>query len=94
MPIYEYMCRKCGHEFEMMQRFSDEPTKKCPECTGKVEKIISQSTFHLKGSGWYATDYGKKSHNGEANKNKKKPEGSEEKKSEDKSENKEKKTDD
>ncbi len=76
MPIYEYKCRKCGHGFEMMQRFSDQPVKKCPECSGTVDKLISQSTFHLKGSGWYATDYGKKSHGGKPGKKKSEDNGS------------------
>jgi len=60
MPIYEYRCTKCGHEFEMMQKFSDRPVKKCIKCSGKVEKLISQSSFVLKGSGWYQTDYANK----------------------------------
>lgn len=60
MPIYEYKCKGCGKEFEVIQKFSDAPVKKCADCGGKVEKIISQSSFVLKGSGWYATDYGKK----------------------------------
>jgi predicted nucleic acid-binding Zn ribbon protein len=75
-----------------MQRFSDEPKKRCPECSGRVDKLISQSTFHLKGTGWYATDYGKKSHGGGAGK--KKSEGSENKRDEDKVDKKEKKADD
>jgi putative FmdB family regulatory protein len=61
MPIYEYECTKCGHIEEALQRFSDKPLTKCPQCTGKLHKLISQSSFHLKGSGWYVTDYaGKK----------------------------------
>ncbi len=59
MPIYEYACKKCG-SFEIMQRISEDPLKRCPTCGGKVNKLISLSAFHLKGSGWYATDYGKK----------------------------------
>ncbi len=70
MPIYEYRCRKCGFEFEKMQRFSDQPVKKCPECSGRVDKLVSQSSFRLKGTGWYATDYGKKSHGGDKPKRK------------------------
>lgn len=59
MPIYEYACKKCGN-FEIMQRITEDPLKKCPTCGGaKVTKLISQSAFHLKGSGWYMTDYGK-----------------------------------
>jgi putative FmdB family regulatory protein len=60
MPIYEYRCSACGHEFEVIQKFSDKPIKKCAECGGKAEKLISQSSFVLKGSGWHATDYAKK----------------------------------
>ena len=57
MPIYEYQCEKCNEITEAFQRFSDKPLKKCPNCSGKLHKIISQSTFHLKGTGWYVTDY-------------------------------------
>jgi putative FmdB family regulatory protein len=59
MPIYEYRCMACSHEFEMMQKFSDPPLEQCPSCAGKVNKLISRSAFHLKGSGWYVTDYGR-----------------------------------
>ncbi len=59
MPIYEYSCKKCG-SFETMQRITEDPLKKCPTCGSKVTKLISHSAFHLKGSGWYMTDYGKK----------------------------------
>lgn len=59
MPIYEYSCKKCGN-FETMQRITENPLKKCPTCGAKVTKLISHSAFHLKGSGWYMTDYGKK----------------------------------
>jgi putative FmdB family regulatory protein len=61
MPIYEYECTKCGAVQEVLQRFSDKPLTKCPNCSGKLQKLVSQSTFHLKGSGWYATDYASKS---------------------------------
>lgn len=58
MPIYEYICNDCGKGFEALQKFSDKPLKQCVHCSGKnVEKVISQSSFHLKGSGWYKTDY-------------------------------------
>ncbi len=56
MPIYEYTCKQCGN-FEIMQRITEDPLKKCPTCGSKVSKLISRSAFHLKGSGWYATDY-------------------------------------
>ena len=63
MPIYEYACKKCDEEFEVSQRITDEPLKRslCPHCGKRtaVTKLISRSSFHLKGSGWYATDYGK-----------------------------------
>ena len=57
MPIYEYRCQDCNHEFERMQKFSDPPVAACPACEGSVQKLISRSAFHLKGSGWYVTDY-------------------------------------
>lgn len=60
MPIYEYQCFSCNSNFEATQKISDKPLKKCPSCGGKVSKLISQTTFHLKGSGWYTTDYTKK----------------------------------
>jgi len=60
VPIYEYVCSKCGHEFEVIQSFSDKPIRKCEECGGRVKKKVSQSSFHLKGSGWYVTDYSSK----------------------------------
>jgi putative FmdB family regulatory protein len=59
MPIYEYKCAKCG-VVEVMQGIKEAPLKKCPTCKGKVEKMISSTSFVLKGSGWYATDYAKK----------------------------------
>ena len=57
MPIYEYNCKNCGKGFEILQKFSDPPPLKCPLCSGEVSKLISQCAFHLKGTGWYATDY-------------------------------------
>ncbi len=72
MPIYEYECLKCGKTTEAMQKFSDPPLAECCHCKGEVRKLISMSTFHLKGSGWYVTDYAGKnqsscaSRNGEA----------------------------
>jgi len=61
MPIYEYECTKCGKIEEVLQRFSDKPLTKCRSCAGRLHKLVSQSTFHLKGNGWYATDYANKS---------------------------------
>jgi putative FmdB family regulatory protein len=63
MPIYEYQCEKCG-EFEMTQRITEPPLKKCPTCKRKVRKLISNTSFHLKGSGWYVTDYARKGKDG------------------------------
>ena len=61
MPIYEYACARCGHEVEVWQRISDKPKKKCPACGAlKLERLISNTSFHLKGSGWYVTDYANK----------------------------------
>lgn len=61
MPIYEYRCLDCSHEFELLQKFSDPPAEACPTCAGTVQKLISRSAFHLKGDGWYVTDYARKS---------------------------------
>lgn len=61
MPIYEYKCESCGCRFERLQTFTEEPLKVCPRCGGTVKKLISRSSFILKGSGWYATDYARKS---------------------------------
>lgn len=61
MPIYEYECKNCGLVTEELQKFSDPPMRKCPACGGRVKKLMSMNTFHLKGGGWYVTDYaGKK----------------------------------
>ncbi len=60
MPIYEYSCKNCSSEFELIQKILDPPAKKCPSCGGKIEKKVSLSSFQLKGTGWYATDYAKK----------------------------------
>jgi putative FmdB family regulatory protein len=59
MPIYEYLCETCGREFEEWQRFSDAPVERC-SCGGRARRLISQSSFILKGTGWYVTDYGRK----------------------------------
>ena len=82
MPFYEYQCQACGHEFEEFQKITDKPVKTCPECKKrKVRRLISQTSFVLKGSGWYVTDYARKgassSSDGSGGKN-----GSGEKKSE------------
>lgn len=75
MPIYEYQCKKCGHKFEKIQLFSDAPVKKCPECGGAVEKLISRSAVQFKGTGWYVTDYAKKNDGGSSNNTKSPGEG-------------------
>lgn len=59
MPIYEYQCQKCG-TFEVTQRITEKPLGKCPSCKGKVKKLISNTSFQLKGTGWYVTDYARK----------------------------------
>jgi putative FmdB family regulatory protein len=61
MPIYEYKCRKCGKEYEAFQGINEPDLKSCKFCKGNVHKLVSLSSFNLKGSGWYTTDYaGKK----------------------------------
>lgn len=61
MPVYEYLCGKCGHEFEVTQRITADPIKTCPKCKArKVERLISNTAFQLKGTGWYITDYQRK----------------------------------
>lgn len=69
MPIYEYQCSNCGHQLEAIQKFSDDPLHECPECKqSTLQKLVSNSAFHLKGGGWYVTDF--------RDKDKKKPESS------------------
>ena len=60
MPLYEYECDANGHRFEVIQKFSDPPLEVCPQCGSTVHKLIAAPAFHLKGSGWYLTDYAKK----------------------------------
>ncbi|MEN8710997.1 MAG: FmdB family zinc ribbon protein [Arenicellales bacterium] len=58
MPIYEYECEECGHQLEAIQKFSDDPLTECPKCKKSgLKKLLSASAFHLKGSGWYETDF-------------------------------------
>jgi putative FmdB family regulatory protein len=61
MPLYEYQCKKCKHRFEKILKFSDKHVRKCPECGGPVEQLLSAPAVQFKGSGWYVTDYAKKS---------------------------------
>jgi putative FmdB family regulatory protein len=60
MPLREYQCDACGHRFEVIQKMSDPPLEACPKCGEVVRKLQAAPAFHLKGSGWYATDYAKK----------------------------------
>ena len=64
MPLREYQCKKCKHRFEKIQKFSDKPLKKCPECGGPLEDVISAPAVQFKGSGWYVTDYARKGSTG------------------------------
>ena len=58
MPIYDYKCSKCDHQFEVIQKFSEKPIKKCPKCElNSVSKMVSAPSFRLKGGGWYETDF-------------------------------------
>jgi putative FmdB family regulatory protein len=58
MPIYEYKCEECGHQLEAIQKFSDDPITECPKCKKPaLKKMLSASAFHLKGNGWYETDF-------------------------------------
>jgi putative FmdB family regulatory protein len=62
MPLYEYECTQCGHRFELIQRFADPPAETCAACgQGPVHKLLSAPAVHFKGTGWYVTDYAKKS---------------------------------
>ncbi len=79
MPLYEYQCKKCKHKFEKIQKFSDPPIRKCPECGSPVEKVMHAPNVQFKGTGWYVTDYG-----GKDKSEKSKAEGSSEKSSSEK----------
>jgi putative FmdB family regulatory protein len=57
MPIYEYQCLKCSKKFEVMQKISDDPLSECRSCGGELKKLITSTSFVLKGEGWYVTDY-------------------------------------
>ena len=63
MPLYEYQCDKCAHRFEVIQKYSDPPIEVCPKCGGHVSKLLSSPAIQFKGSGWYVTDYARKSSN-------------------------------
>jgi putative FmdB family regulatory protein len=91
MPIYEYQCEGCGEVFELIQKFSDEPLKVHEKCGAPVHRMITSSAIQFKGSGWYATDYGKGS-NGSKKSDSEKSEKSEKKDSGDASSKSESKT--
>ncbi|HSL11024.1 MAG TPA: FmdB family zinc ribbon protein [Actinomycetota bacterium] len=65
MPTYEYACRSCGHTFEIVQSMSDDALTTCPKCAGELRKVFAPPAIAFKGSGFYATDHGKKSKPGE-----------------------------
>lgn len=73
MPIYEYQCTHCGRTLEVMQKITDEPLETCPSCKGKLRRLISLTSFQLKGSGWYATDYKDNGKKGKKEKRAEKP---------------------
>ncbi len=94
MPIYEYECLKCGHRFEVIQKISDPPIKKCEKCKkGKAEKLISSPAIQFKGTGWYVTDYAKKGEESKKAEKAEKSAGSTDSKSSEKSPSKKKKKD-
>ena len=66
VPLHEYQCKKCKHKFEKIQKFSDKPIRKCPECGGPLEQLMHAPAVQFKGSGWYATDYASKGGSGDA----------------------------
>ena len=83
MPVYEYRCNACGHEFEETQKMADEPIRTCPKCKKKkVERLISLTSFHLKGGGWYSDLYGSAKAGAKAEASEAKPETSSETKPE------------
>ena len=91
VPLYEYECQACLFRFEKLQRLSDPPPKKCPECGGKIVQMMSASSVQFKGSGWYVSDYQRKGSGADSTGEKKaasKPESKSEAKTESKSETK------
>src|SRR5688572_3695880 len=88
MPIYEYECDKCGAHLEVLQKMGDKALTKCNKCSGRVRKVVSRSSFQLKGSGWYVTDYASKKGESKSEKSESKTSTKSEPKSEPKSESK------
>ena len=68
MPIYEYRCENCGEELELFRSITDKGSLSCKSCGGSMKKLISRSSFHLKGTGWYVTDYAGKKTTGQEEK--------------------------
>jgi putative FmdB family regulatory protein len=68
LPLYEYACTQCGQHIEKIQKFSDPPLTKCEKCGGRLKKVLSSPAIQFKGSGWYVTDYARKSSIGAGNK--------------------------
>ena len=82
MPLYEYQCSRCGTRIEKIQKFSDRPLTKCEHCGGKLERLLSSPAIQFKGSGWYVTDYARKSASSESRKTTSSSDGDEKKTSE------------
>jgi len=68
VPMYEYLCAKCGHRFEKIENHNASVRKKCPKCGGKAERVLTPPAIQFKGSGWYVTDYAGKSSGGDSKK--------------------------
>jgi putative FmdB family regulatory protein len=74
MPTYEYVCKRCGHLFEIIQSMRDDPLTECPECGGELRKVFAPPAISFKGSGFYTTDHRKKSKRSTEGPSEKKPE--------------------
>src|SRR5918996_2339502 len=88
MPLYEYQCDACAHRFEVIQKFSDAPVDVCPKCGGQVKKLLSSPAIQFKGTGWYITDYARKSDTSSTSSSESKPESKTETKTDTKTETK------
>src|SRR5579864_6661547 len=73
MPVYEYVCESCSERFEIKQKFTDDPLHICPRCSGSIHRVIQPTRVVFKGSGFYVTDHGKNSKNGQLNASTPKP---------------------